>query len=63
MIGEIAKAKQLKQPSKTHDVAKRFRRNLFNFNEDPSSQLNEIFLNLQELNPEQNLTDNCKMFE
>lgn len=63
MIDEIVKAKYLEQTARTHEVAKRFRRNLSNFNEDPSSQLNEIFLNLQELNPEQNLTDNCKMFE
>ena len=62
MIGETAKAKHLKQPTRTPEVAKHFRRNLFNFHEGPTSQLNEIFLNPQETNLEQNIADNLQLF-
>ena len=63
MISETAKTKQHDQPARTHEVAKHFRRNLFNFHEGPTSQLDEIFVNPQEPNLKQNMPDNLQLFE
>ena len=61
MIAEKAKAKQLKQPVKIHEVhVKPYRKNLLSFTEEPSNQLSKI-LNPQQTSPEQNLKGNGQL--
>ena len=61
-MSEKTKAKQLDAPARAKEVAKHFRKNLFNFYESPSSQSNEVILAPQAMSQEQNLEKNDQLF-
>lgn len=63
MAAEKARAKHLKETPKTHEVAKHFRKKLFNFNEGPSGQLSQILITPQETITEQEIETNLPLFD
>lgn len=63
MIGEMTKAKHPEQSPKTHQVAKRFHKNLFILNEEPTNQLSEILITPQEACSKQNMESDEQLFD